>query len=84
MDPMESIPMNSKLGWTGFRRLRLKTKQERTLYYSSLLGHSVSRKTSPLISLIDLADPQHAASCFFTRGLHSSLVLLRPSILAQV
>jgi len=34
-----------------FQRLRLKTRQERTLY-SSLLGHNVSRKTSSLISLI--------------------------------
>jgi len=34
----------------GFRRLRLKTKQERTLYFS-LVEYNDSRKTSFLISL---------------------------------
>jgi len=44
----------------GFRRFRLKTKQERTLY-SSPSRYGVSRKTSPLISLTDLADLQLSA-----------------------
>jgi hypothetical protein len=48
-------------------RLRLKTKQERTLY-SSPLGHSVSRKTSSLISLTR----DSRSSQFFTRGLDAT------------
>jgi len=38
----------------GFRHLRLKTKQETTLY-SSVLGYNDSYKTSFLLSLTDLA-----------------------------
>jgi len=52
-------PMEIMVEITGLRRLRLKTK-ERTLY-SSLPGYNVSRKTSSLISLTDLADSQFAA-----------------------
>jgi len=47
MDSMEIM-----MEMTGFRRLRLKTKQERTLR-PSLLRYNVSRKTRSLISLTD-------------------------------
>jgi len=68
MDPMEIM-----MKITGFPRLGLKIKQEKTLY-SSLLGYS--RETSSPISPTDLADSQLTV-------LHSSLVstLTRPSIL---
>jgi len=59
--------MEIMMEMTGFRRLRSKTKQERTLYSS--LGYNVSRKTSSLISLTDLADSQlatHNSSLVFT------------------
>jgi len=52
MDPMEIM-----MEMIGFRRLRLKTKQERILH-SSVPGYSDSRKTSSLISPTDLADSQ--------------------------
>jgi hypothetical protein len=41
--------METIMEMTAFRRLTLKTKQERTLY-SSLIGYRISRKTSSLIS----------------------------------
>jgi len=49
-------PMEIMMGMIGFRRLRLKTKQERILY-SSLLGYTLadSCKTSSPILLSDLA-----------------------------
>jgi len=51
----------------GFRRFRLKTKQEGK-FYSSLLGYNNSRKIGSLISLTDLADSQltvlHSRSSF--------------------
>jgi len=60
-------PMEIMMEMTDFRRLKLKTKQERILY-SSLLRY-VSRKTSSLISLTDLADSQLKV----LHSLHSSL-----------
>jgi len=55
---------------TGFR---LKTKQEKILY-SFLLGYNISRKTSSLISLTDLANSQFAAysSSLVVFTVHSS------------
>jgi len=52
--------MEIMMKMTDFRHLRLKTKQERTLY-SSLLGHNVSCNINSLISLTDLVDSQLAA-----------------------
>jgi len=62
MDPMEIMTE-----MTGFRRFRLKMKQERTLY-SSLLEYDVFRKLSNLAT---------HRSQFFTHDLHSSLALTR-------
>jgi hypothetical protein len=71
MDPMEIM-----MEMMACRRLEKKTRKN---IYSSLLGYNVSRKTSSLISLT-------RNSQFFTRDLHSSLVLIRltrPSILQR-
>jgi len=78
MDSMEIM-----MEMIGFRRFRLKTKQERTPYFS-LLGYSDSRKTSCLISLTDLAHFAIHSSRFSILSLHISLVLVQltwPSIL---
>jgi len=65
MDPTEIM-----MEMTGFRRLRLKTKQERILYFF-LLGYNVSRETSSLTSLTDPVDSQltvlHSRSSQFAR-----------------
>jgi len=76
---MDSMKIMMKM--TDFRRLKLKIKQERTVY-SFLLGCNVSRKTSFLISLSDFANLQFTAHpsfffspLFFIRGFQSSVAV---------
>jgi len=76
--------MEIMMEMTDCRRLRLKTKQERTLY-SSLLGYNVFHKISFLLSLTDLADSQFAAysSSFAVFAVFVLIRLTRPSILQR-
>jgi hypothetical protein len=65
-----------------FRRLGLKTKQERKPY-SSLLGYSDFRKTSSLILLTNLADSQLTVLHSWSSQFACLMQPTRPSILLK-